>query len=325
MMLRWAASWVVVAVVALPTSAGASDFPFVRAAGDPTWSDLQTAWAFQPSQPTAPPPAPEAPAPTQSNPLAERLNLKPTIEVRGRIEADAVLAAQSNASKAQIGNLQNGYGFRRARIGTQGNVGTSAKWVAEIDFANGNFRPRDLYVGLIAIPYVNEVKVGYFREPFSLGGSTSSRYITFLERSPINVLDPARNWGVCAYWWPESERYLFVLGAFRDGTNNGGFSGGDGSNWAVTTRLSGLPVYVDEEGEFRLVQIGGAFSNRRPANGIVSYSPAPQSSLLDVSDSPASPFLPPINIPANAQQLYNLQAAAVFGPFSIQGEWTATA
>jgi phosphate-selective porin OprO/OprP len=315
-MTRWAAWCVVVAVVSVPASAGAIDSPPASAA--PTWTEALTAL----SAPS--PPTPECP-PVRSNPLAERLGLTPTIELRGRIEADAVIASQSTSSKALIGDLQNGYGFRRARLGAQGNIGTSARWVAEIDFANGNFRPRDLFVGLTALPGVRELRVGYFREPFSLEGATSSRFITFMERSPLNQLDPARDWGVAGYWWPGSERTTFAVGAFRDGTTSGGFSGGDGGNWALTTRLTGLPVYEDSEGVFRLVHIGGAFSNRIPVNGVVSYVPAPQSNVLDVSDSPASPFLPTINIPASRQQLYNLQAATVFGPLSVQGEWFATA
>lgn len=263
--------------------------------------------------------------PTEPNPLAERLNLTPTFELRGRIEADAVLAAQSTSSKALIGDLQNAYGFRRARLGAQGVVGTSARWVAEIDFANGNFRPRDLYVALTALPGVREVRVGYFREPFSLEGATSSRFITFMERSPLNVLDPTRNWGVAGYWWPDSQRGTYALGVYRSDTNNGGFSSGDGGNWAVTTRATGLPVYEDAEGIFRLIHVGAAFSHRVPLNYVVKYAPAPQSSLLDTSDNPASPFLPTLNIPANAVQLYNLQAAAVYGSLSVQAEWFGTA
>lgn len=235
-----------------------------------------------------------------------------------------MIAAQSTSSKALIGDLQNGYGFRRARLGAQGTVGDSSRWVAEVDFANGNFRPRDLYVGLTALPGLRELRVGYFREPFSLEGATSSRFITFLERSPLNELDPARDWGVMGRWWLESERATFALGAFRTGTSDGGFSGGDGVNWAVTGRLTGLPLYTDDEGTFRLVHLGAAASHRLPPNGVVRYAPDAQSNLLDVRDSPASPFLPSVSIPANSQQLYNLQAAAVFGPFSVQGEWFAT-
>jgi phosphate-selective porin OprO/OprP len=308
-MTRWTAWCLVVAVVSVPASASAIDPPLGPPAPTPAPFD----------------PAPAVPVhpPSNPNPLAERLT--PTFEVRGRIEADAVMVAQSSASKALIGDLQNGFGFRRARLGAQGVVGTSARWVAEIDFANGNFRPRDLYVAVLALPGVRELRVGYFREPFSLEGATSSRFITFMERSPLNQLDPARNWGVAGSWWPENERMTFAIGAFRDGTNNGGFSGGDGGHWALTTRVTGLPVYEDAEGVFRLVHIGAAFSNRIPANGVVTYAPNPQSNVLDVSDSPASPFLPPINVPANSQQLYNLQAAAVRGPLSVQGEWFGTA
>jgi phosphate-selective porin OprO and OprP len=274
------------------------------------------------AQEPAPPATPNADPTAAPNPLAERL--KPTFELRGRIEADAVMVAQSAASRALIGDIQNGFGFRRARIGAQGEIGKSAAWVAEIDFANGNFRPRDLYVALTSLPGVQEVRVGYFREPFSLEGQTSSRFITFMERSPLNQIDPARDWGVAGYWWPESQRLLFAVGAFRTGTDNGGFSGA-GGHWAVTTRLTGLPLYEDGEGVFRLVHVGGAFSQREPPNGVVRYDPQAQSNILDVSDSPVSPFLPRVNIPSNSQQLFNLEAAAVSGPFSLQGEWIATA
>ncbi|VTR91230.1 Phosphate-selective porin O and P OS=Pirellula staleyi (strain ATCC 27377 / DSM 6068 / ICPB 4128) GN=Psta_4368 PE=4 SV=1: Porin_O_P [Gemmata massiliana] len=320
-MTRWAAWGVLVVAGAISAPASAGDLP-----GGTTAPVGEPAPPSAPAPTTVAPTVPDLPA-SVTNPLSERLGLglKPTFELRGRIEADAVVVSQSTSSKALIGDLQNGYGFRRARIGAQGIVGDSTRWVAEVDFANGNFRPRDLYVALTALPGLRELQVGYFREPFSLDGATSSRFITFMERSPLNELDPARDWGIAGRWWSENERATFALGAFRVGTSNGGFSSGDGGNWAVTTRLTGLPIYTDDEGTFRLVHIGGAFSHRVPLNGVVRYAPDAQSNILDVNDSPASPFLPTINIPASSQQLYNLQAAGVYGPFSMQSEWFGTA
>jgi phosphate-selective porin OprO/OprP len=316
------AGWLGVAVVAIATTtAGASDDapPAAPPRALPVWTpDPAPPRAFPEWVPAAAPPEPPAP-----NPLAERL--KQTIELRGRIDADAVLASQSNASKAQIGDLQNAYGFRRARLGAQGTVGTSSRWVAEVDFAGGDVRLRDTYVALTALPGVREVVVGYAREPFSLEGATSARFITFLERSPLNELDPTRNWGVTGYWWPDNERVLFATGFFRTNTTSGGLSIGDDDNWAVTTRLTGLPVYEDRDGPFRLVHVGGAFSHRLPPGGVVRYAPDAQSSLIDVSDNPVSPLLPRVDVPASSHQLYNLQAAAVYGPASVQGEWFGTA
>lgn len=92
----------------------------------------------------------------------------------------------------------------------------------------------------------------------------------------------------------------------------------------MTTRLTALPV--DEPGDRpRLLHLGAAVSQRSPAGGVVRYDPAPQSSLLALPDNPASPFLPPINVPAAGQQLYNLQAVWRDGPVSFQGEWFGTA
>ena len=264
------------------------------------------------------------PPPSSLELLTSSREIKPTIHVRGRIEAEAVMAAQSASSKAIIGNLNNGYGFRRVRLGAQGNVDDSTSWVSEVELAGGNVRLRDVFVGLDAIPGVSQIRVGHFREPYSLEGMTSSNFMTFLERSPINVLSPARNWGVCGFWWPDDERVLYSLGVFRDGTGSNGQSIGDGDNWAYTTRLTSLPVYEPDGPTFQLVHVGVAFSQRTPPNGIITFVPRTASNLLTVDDNPGSPFLPSVEIPANSYQLYNFQAAKVVGPFSVQGEWSAS-
>ena len=264
-------------------------------------------------------PLPPAPATTRLEDL-----LKPTFRVRGLIETEAVAAAQSAQSKADIGDIQNGYGFRRIRLGVQGGIGDTAKWVSEVELAGGDVQLLDVFVGLTAVPGVRELRIGRFREPFSLEGMTSVNYLTLLERSPLNPLDPARNWGVCGYWWPDSERYTVSAGVFRNGTNQTGNSIGDQDAWAYTGRVTGLPVYEPEDAAFRLLHLGGAFSTRNPFDGLVVFNPGRAPSLLAVVDNPDSPFLPAVQIPASSQQIYNLQAASVAGPCSLQGEFFAT-
>jgi phosphate-selective porin OprO/OprP len=250
--------------------------------------------------------------------------LKPTFQMRGRIETDAIVAAQSAESQAIIGDLQNGYGLRRMRLGAQGTIGDDVHWVSEVELAGGTPRMRDVFVGLKMFPVIRELRAGNLLEPFSLEAYTSSNFITFMERSPLNELDPTYNWGVAGYWWPDNERMTAVLGLFRDGTNSGGQSMGDDDAWALTGRVTALPIYDPNEDNFRLLHVGIALSQRSPRNGIVEYSPGPASNLLTVSENPASPFLPTIIIPSDSQQLYNLQLAWVNGPLSIQSEWIAT-
>jgi len=52
---------------------------------------------------------------------------------------------------------------------------------------------------------------------------------------------------------------------------------------------------------------------------VVNYIIGAQSNLLDDVESPTSPFLPEIQVPAGCYQLYNLQAATVLDTFSLQG------
>jgi len=267
----------------------------------------------------------ELPGGTTFHPMLGPLELKPTIQLRGRIEAEANMASQSAQNKAAIGDLQNGYGFRRVRLGGQGTIGDAVSWVSEVELAGGNVRLRDVFIGLDALPGVRQLRVGNFREPYSLEGMTSTNFITFLERSTSNVISPVRNWGVCGYWWPEDERRLFSFGIFRDGTGSNGQSNGDGNNWAYTTRLTGLPIYEPDGDVFRLMHWGGAFSHRLPPDGIINFTPRTGSSLLAVEDNPGSPFLPALMIPASNYQLYNLQTAGVLGPLSVQAEWSAAA
>lgn len=250
--------------------------------------------------------------------------LKLNIRMRGRIETDAIVAVQSRESQEILGDLQNGYGFRRLRLGSQGNLGDALRWVSEVEMAGGTPRLRDVFIGYTMFPWLREFRVGFFREPFSLEGSTSANFITFMERSPLNELDPTRDWGGCAYWWPDDERATIALGLFRDGTTNGGQSQGDQDAWAVTGRITGLPVYNPDDSDFHLVHVGVAASFRSPADGVVRFDPGLASSLLTVSDDPSSPFLPAISVPATYQYLLNLQAAWVNGSFSMQSEWFAT-
>ena len=68
-----------------------------------------------------------ATAPPKDRPsFTDILTPTPKIELRGRIEADAVLVGQSAASQAQLGTLQDGYGFRRARLGPRARSGIRA-------------------------------------------------------------------------------------------------------------------------------------------------------------------------------------------------------
>lgn len=247
---------------------------------------------------------------------------KPLFELRGRIETDVVFASQSPANEAIFGDLPHAAGLRRARIGGQGHLTPDLRYVAEIDMANRNLAIRDLLVGWGDVRDRGEVRIGHFREPFSLEGGTSANSFAMQERSPINHLDPARNWGLGYYRCSPDEDSTIAVGVFHSGQGPSDLRGGPASDTAITAKWTALPWY-EEDGP-RLMHVGLASSARFPDNGLVMINQSPRSPLLSLGDSSASPFVPQIRIHSRYQQLFNAQWAFVDGPFSAQAEWYGT-
>jgi phosphate-selective porin OprO/OprP len=249
---------------------------------------------------------------------------KPTINLRGLIQTDALFVTQSQKDQEILGNLQNATGFRRARLGADGTVGEQVNWSSIFDFAGGEINFKDVYVGVDELPYVRRARIGHMCEPFSLEGATSTNFFPFVERSPIMALDPSFSWGVAFFSYTDDERATFSAGAFRSGSNGAGDDIDDGNDMAYIVRVTGLPWYDEASCGRYLMHLGAAVSQVFPHDDIVSINQGPQSSLLPISDNPGSPFLPTITIASNSQQLFNLEWAMVLGSFSMEAEWSAT-
>jgi phosphate-selective porin OprO and OprP len=248
---------------------------------------------------------------------------RPTTEtnwrLRGRIDTDFIWPVQSAANQAVFGDLSNTVGFRRARIGVEGNWAPDARYVAEIDLASGEVVLRDVYFGIGVVQETGEFKFGHMREPFSLEGGTSANSFAFMERSSINDLDPARNWGAEYTRCGPAEDFTTSIGVYQAGTDPSDLQFGPGSETALTAKWTWLPWYEDH-GE-RLMHCGLVVSPRYADFGVVILKQKPSSPLLDLGDSSNSPFVPTIRIPANFQQSFNAQWALVYGSFWAQAEW----
>jgi phosphate-selective porin OprO/OprP len=270
----------------------------------------------------APLPSEASTHPAGEWPAQEKI-IKPVFELQGRIQAEAALVSQSARDQAILGTIHDGVGFRRARLGAHGDVGEQVHWIAEFDFAGGNISLEDVFVAVDKLPLVGELRVGNFRERFSLEGQTSSNYFPFIERSPSNTIDPARHWGVGLFDYTANERLTFQAGIFRSGSNSTGDDISNSNDLQYTARVTGLPWYAAGPAGPNLLHLGAAFSQQFAKNDTISYNQGPQSTLLQSSDTSGSPFVQTITVKATQQQLYNVQSALVLGPLAFQAEWEA--
>ena len=258
--------------------------------------------------------------------------LKPKVGLRGRVHTDAAWFDQSEANRENpnIGDIENGTYFRRARLGMDVKAFDVTEY--RLDFEMGaSGRPSifDAYGRVTDLPILGNVQMGHFREPFSLEAQTSSNWMTFIERGLPNVFDPSRNWGLMTFDNSDDELMTWAVGVFREGSDEFGSDLGDSGERAGTARLTWLPYY-DEPTEGRyLFHLGGSYSYRRPDNEAVRYAERPE---VRVAEQP-NPNEAAIGVPvfvdtgaigADKVQLAGVEAAWVYGSFSLQSEYIAS-
>ena len=226
-------------------------------------------------------------------------------QVGGRVMVDA---AYYDEDKTELGS---GAELRRARLFAKGVVYHDWFYKAQVDFAGNEVSIKDFYLGYSGMDAL-DITIGNQKEPFSLEELTSSKYITFMERGLPNAFAPGRNTGIAI--GTKADRWGLKVGYYWDGVENSNSPGKDSNS--VTGRLHFAPLLSDNS----VLHIGGAASYRK-ANGddTVRFRERPESHvtstrLVDTGDI----------ADYDSQTLYNIDAAAVFGPFSLQGEYTQT-
>ncbi len=241
-------------------------------------------------------------------------------KVGGRLHLDYAFIEQSRGLRRAFGRDHDMGEFRRTRLGLYGRLYDSFSYRMEFDFANdGLGKFTDVWMQLENIPYFGAMRAGHFREPIGLDEQTSSNHITFMERNLATALLPGRNLGIMVHNHGFDERLNWAVGIFKD---VGAFPGSQdaGNGYAFSGRLFGLPWYRDNGR--RLLHLGMSYSQRRPDGNAIGYKTRPEINLaVSYLDTEAYLGFRLRDIDMQSENLVNLEAALVYGPFSMQGEY----
>lgn len=242
-------------------------------------------------------------------------------KISGRLQLDVASFSQDDDSETTVGDIPAGAEFRRARLSAEGEFGLALPtfFKLEVDFAGeipdeGTVAFKDVYLGVRSIPGVNNFQVGHFKEPSSLEGLTSSRYLTFLERSAaVEAFWPERNLGAMVYNTALDERMTWAAGGFTEVDDTNPASDLD-SNWRAVGRVAGQPWWDEDSKGRKFVHLGISGSYYEPRGGAHRFRSRPEAHL-------APRFVDTGSIPADHSILVGTEAAVVYGPFSVQGEY----
>jgi phosphate-selective porin OprO/OprP len=230
------------------------------------------------------------------------------LKIGGRLQTDWLWISEDDAIKSDVGEQQDGVEVRRARLYFSGLIYDNVEYKLQFDFAGGDADLKDAYLGLTDFP-LGKLRMGHFKEPFSLDELTSSKYITFLERALPNAFAPGRNMGFMLHNTCPDERMTTAIGLFRD-TDDYGEDVDDGG-YNITGRVTALPIYEDKGAQ--LLHLGAAYSYRNP-DDTVRYRQRPEAHLADY-------FIDTGSFPGDQVDLAGLEAAWVKGALSLQGEY----
>ncbi len=210
-------------------------------------------------------------------------------------------------------NLGDGTEVRRARLEAEGRLFHDWTYELGVDFASGESDVKDAYIGYEGWWPVS-FKMGQFKEPFSLEEMTSSKYITFMESALPNAFAPGRNIGIGAhrYW----ETLTAAGGLFGEAFDSDGPEDEGNEGWGAAGRLTYSPLHL----ETQAVHLGAAAEYRKPDDSDeIQFQTRPESHVTDVRYANTGDILEVDNTVK-----YGLEAAGVWGPFSVQGEYIYT-
>jgi phosphate-selective porin OprO/OprP len=274
-------------------------------------------------------------------------------KVRGRvmvdyngIDQDERITREGDISAVEL---------RRARLGVEGVVYYDWKYKFEIEFAGDEVEIKDAYLAYAnwwdAID-TSEIRIGNQYVYTSLEQITSSRFITFLERAAFTdpgflpSVEADRQIGAAIvvgdeHWSLQTGAYGASVGPANDVPGQEDF---DTDKLALSVRGTVAPINREVNGVHQVLHLGASFRHREAGelrdcsppgdfdengdddgSGSFCANSDPVSALFQYRARGADLHLADrfIDTPqfSDEDNMWHLEAAFVWGPFSMQGEY----
>lgn len=235
-------------------------------------------------------------------------------QVGGRLQADAAFHDASNDV-----NFGDGTSIRRLFLDARGTVGKYWNYRYQYDFArpggsdSGSRGVRDAWIQYTGLgPHL--ITVGNFKAPLGLEHLASGLATTFIERGVTDLFSPDRRLGVG--YNTSGSNWSAAFGIFGERAEGDVGSEGD-EGWDLNGRFTFAPVNTASN----IIHLGIASRFHKPEDSTneLRFSSRPETNVTGVRVIDTGTV-------QNVEDFYSLglEAGAVFGPFSVQGEYIGT-
>lgn len=260
----------------------------------------------------------------------------PTVKINGVFQADFGWINQSDASVARYGKIKDGADFRRARLSASGALTEVNNYFFQMDFAFfGRPTFTDLWVEQTDIPILGNVRVGQWKQPFSLEVVSSFRYTTFVERSVLfQPFTPFRHLGIGFYNRNDAQTATWAGSAFAAGQDQFGGSLANSGGIGTAERFTYLPYYDEASGGRYYLHTGLGHFFSKPNDHTFNFRTLPEMYLGQFNSGSSGPnqqptptlssgmpfFLATGNMSIRHYNVIGTETLWVHGPLSFQSE-----
>jgi phosphate-selective porin OprO/OprP len=263
----------------------------------------------------------------------------PTVKINGVFQTDTAWVSQDNASVARYGVIRDGTEFRRARLAASGAITEVNNYFFQMDFAFfGRPTFTDLWVEQTDLPLFGNIRVGQWKQPFSLEVVSSFRYTTFVERSVLfQPFTPFRHLGIGFYDRNTELTRTWAGSVFAAGQDQFGGSLTNQGGVGTAERVTWLPYYDDASDGRYYLHLGAGHYFSAPNNKTVNFRSIPELYIGQFNSAASGPNQQPTPtvtsgmpffVATGNMSVYNYNVLGsellwVRGPLSVQTEWMA--
>ena len=233
-------------------------------------------------------------------------------KIGGRVQADAA----TYSGEPEIGN---GTEIRRARMYLNGTMYNDWAYKLEYDFANTGANGKGIADAFLAYNGFDdlEIKVGHFKDPFSLEQQASSNNVLFTERSLVSAFAAGRHIGAMVS--TKQQHWTLAGGVFGDSlTATNGTAHDQDEGWGLGARGTFAPI--NEKTKVLHFGLGLNYRDTGGEGNKTSFKQQPETHIGG------------INIADTGKTITNVtdfskvgaEIATVMGPFSAQAEYITT-
>ncbi|MGR9100889.1 MAG: OprO/OprP family phosphate-selective porin [Gammaproteobacteria bacterium] len=240
--------------------------------------------------------------------------------IGGRLHADATWHTGDQYIKD--GNpmdkieANDGTEIRRGRISFKGTMWEDWNFQTEVDFADNKVGVKDLFLTYEGLDWL-EITVGNQKQPISMELQESSNDIMFTERSLLNSLTaPLFDRAIGLHFKSSGDNWSAQIGAYGDTITANKQNEFADEGWGVASRVTYAPIMESDH-----VLHLGAYGGFRAPNANDEVMDSTLTFEYETTHMSNLKLTEAEIMNVDDVTLGGLEAAYMYGPFSVQGEY----